>query len=377
MTPESDGRRDDWDPDVGPQTGGARPDDTDALDPSGAPRRIAEFGRGRTPAAPLPTTRRYRPPIVPTAPAPPVVDAEFEELPYGPIEGDSPLRNPYFLAAFAVGAAIILAIFVVVLFGGGDGNGHDPGVIVAPLTPGPDRGLLVRSVAAATLREGPGLDYAAISELPRGQEVEVIGKNTDARWFMIYYPPGSSLKGWVPATALNVAANRVDQIPEVDVTPIVRPTVIQPTPEPEPEATNTPEVTATATATAVPGPDLAIGILGNNCMLNIPLVVTVANAGQAPIVAREIRITVSTAAGVQNVTGTTVSLDPGASINIGTNYVLRERTTVTLDLIGAPPDVNPANNAATCAVSTLPEATPTQPVVLPSPIVTLPPTPGH
>lgn len=387
MTSERDGRPEDKASDVPPENGDYAIDNPEGLDPSGAPGPLVGLGRPEDmPPPPAPSLRRIASRPARTAPAPLVsraeVDAEVAlDPPYtpGPYEAEpeqSPLRNPYVLAALAVGAAIVMAIFVVVFLGGGDGNGSSPGVIIDPLTPGPGRGITLRSVAAATLREGPGLDYPALGELPRNQEVEVIGRSPDNRWFMIYYPPGSNLRGWVPSTALNVPSNRIDQIPLVDVTPIPRPTVIVPTSTPEP-ATPTPDTTPTGTPTTTPGPDLAVGVLANNCQQGAQLIVTVANVGASPVTAREVRLTVATQAGVVRVINTTLTLEPGTTLNVNTDYILQGQTTVTLDLIGAPADINLANNAAVCALPGAAAATPTPPGggVTPPPIVTSTPGP--
>lgn len=380
MTSERDSRQGDWAGRVPPE--GRPPQDPDeSLDPSGAPGPFAPFGEpSAPPPAPQPLHRispRTTPaPLVDRGrqgQAPEYVDADFKPLPAEDAD-QSPLRNPYVIAAIAVGAAILLAVLVVIFAGGDDGNGATTGVVINPLTPGPGRGQTFRSVAAATLREGPSLDYPALGELPRNQEVEVIGRSQDGRWFMIYYPPGSNLRGWVPATALNVPANRIDQITVVDVTPIPRPTVIVPTPTPEP-ASPTPEQTPTSTPTQTPGPDLAVGVLPNNCQPNAALVVTVANVGATAVQQREIRLTVATQAGVVRVLNTTVSLEPGGAVNIATDHVLTQQTRVTLDLIGAPADINPANNSAVCNVSSVaPTSTPSGGVT-PPPIPTSTPGP--
>src|SRR3989442_14163421 len=112
------------------------------------------------------------------------------------------LLTPSVLAGIAVPGPIVLAIIVVFVFGSPGGGAssadkNDSGdPLAGALTAGSGRGVPARSIATATVREGPGLDYQAIGELVRNQDVEVIGRNADSSWVSIYYPPGSHLKGW-------------------------------------------------------------------------------------------------------------------------------------------------------------------------------------
>lgn len=294
--------------------------------------------------------------------------------PYFTASEQSFLRSPYVIAGLAVAGAIVLAIFVVFIFGTRGGNGGDGGLIVEPLTPQPGRGVIARSIAIATVLEGPDRAYPALGELRAGLDIEVVGRTQDSTWYQIYYPPGSQLRGWVPSTALRVPAEGA-AIPIASVTPLPRPTVPQPTAAPEPTATETPTPTETGTPTPVGGPDLAVSIAPQNCAPGITLVVTVRNAGTTPVDNRSIRLTVLTSAGVQRVIDTSVSLPPGATVNLPTGFTVSTRTTVNLDLLGSPNDINLANNQADCAVGTPPvPGTPTPSPVVPPPIGTASPT---
>jgi hypothetical protein len=112
------------------------------------------------------------------------------------------------------------------------------------------------------------------------------------------------------------------------------------------------------------GPDLAIGVVEDSCQPGTPLVVTVRNAGTTSVNNRVLRITVSTQGGVQGLSSFSISLDPGASINLPTNQLVQlPRTTARIDLIGTPSDVNSANNTVDCVGSgtaTPQPATPTR-----------------
>jgi hypothetical protein len=264
------------------------------------------------------------------------------------------LRNPYVLAGLAVAASIVFAVMVVILFGGSDSSGgnlapagEDPAVAVEPLTPAAGRGLTARSIAAATVREGPGPEHTEIAPLRSGQDIEVIGRNQSSTWFQIYYPAGSDLKGWVPGSALRLPDGGNDKLTVVMPTPIPRPTVALPTPTAEPPASPTASATVAASPSPAASIDLAITIAA--CVPGTALVVNVANAGQAPVLNRQVRVTVASLSGVLGVADSVVSLPPGASIGIATNQVVQPtRMVARLDLIGAPLDGNGANNSAEC-----------------------------
>jgi hypothetical protein len=261
------------------------------------------------------------------------------------------LRNPYLVAGLAVAAAIVLAVIVVVLSGGGGGGATDGGdFAVAPLTPAPGSGLLVPSIATANVREGPSTEYVEIAVLPSGRNVDVVGRNAEATWFQIVYPPQSQFKGWVPASALRVPSGSVNGIPIVPVTPIDRPTVIVPTSTPEP--TETPSPTPTATVTPGGGIDLKIEILNSNCQAGSPLVVMVTNVGSAPTGNREVQVSVIVSGQIVGTSRHSISLEPGGpSVNLPTNQAIQPpRTGARLDILGTPQDVNLTNNAIECVV---------------------------
>ena len=337
MTSESDGRADETPP--------AEPTPVEA----GPERRVAEYGRAATPA---PAGSGAYPP-----PSPDEGQAENYD--------QAVLRNPYVLAGIAVAGAILLAIIVVVMFGstGGGASGGDSGKTGGPsdfLSPGTGRGIAARSIASATVREGPGLDYQALGELNRNQDVEVIGRNAESSWFSIYYPPGSNLKGWVPKSALNLGNDEISAVPITAVTPLPRPTVIQPTAPPEP--TRSPESpTPASTPTPAGGADLVATAVPGSCQLGQRLVVSVRNNGPAPqATPRAITVLVQTPDGAQValVSSSPVALQAGQAIDIDTNYVVNQRVVVVIDPLQVLADPNPANNRVDCAVVIIPTAPP-------------------
>jgi hypothetical protein len=121
------------------------------------------------------------------------------------------LRNRLLLAGFAVLAVLLLtAIVLVVLSGSTDddeasasGDATPEGTVVAT----PDADFTARVLTTATMRIGPGLTYPIMGTVPEGAVVVVAGRNEDDAWIQIIYPPGSELRGWVPAEQLQVTGD--------------------------------------------------------------------------------------------------------------------------------------------------------------------------
>ncbi len=204
------------------------------------------------------------------------------------------------------------------------------------------------------MREGPGLDYLAIGELSRNQDIEIAGRNEEGSWYNIYFPPGSSLRGWVPASALRLPSNTA-AIPVVSVTPIPRPTVIQPTAPPEPTGTQTATPTATGTGTPTGGTDLAASIVPGTCQIGARLIVNVKNLGPGGIISRAIQILVQRPDGSVVATAAQAATIPaGGQIDIDTNYVVIERVLAIVDPLGTIGDPNLGNNRVDCVVASVP-----------------------
>jgi len=259
---------------------------------------------------------------------------------------ESLLRNPYVLAGLAVAASIFLAVFVVAVFG--QSGGGAPAAVSAtsgPATPRQGAGLTVKSNQSATVRDGPGAEYAELGLLPPGRDTTVVGRNREASWYQILYPPDTNLKGWVPAGALGLPEDAEDRVEVVLSSTISRPTVPPPTPAPTEAATPTPAPTQPQA-----GPiDLAVSVIGGTCSAGNQLVVSLRNAGDAPITGRQAHLTVSTQSGALGELDVGLALGPGQSVSVNTGQQARApRTTVTAVLSGQPQDSNAANNIAVC-----------------------------
>jgi hypothetical protein len=264
------------------------------------------------------------------------------------------LRNPYIVAGIAVASAIVLAVFVVIVFGGGGGGGANGNGAIDPLTPQPGIGLTARSIATATVREGPSTEFIEIGTLRSGQDVEILGRDENARWFQIVFPPRSTLSGWVQASALRIPEASVAAIPLVHSTPIPRPTIILPTATAGPTETQTATPTVTGTATPTGGPDLAASAVAGTCREGRELIVSVRNLGPTPLVSRAITVLVQAATGQQRAIVTqTVNLGVNDAVDIDTGYELdnNERVVALIDPLGTLGDPNASNNRVDCVVT--------------------------
>ncbi len=281
---------------------------------------------------------------------PPAAAYGAEEIAIG-AEEESLLRNPYVLAALAVAGAIVLAVFVVIIFGssGEGGTGRDreaPGLGGLPTQPA-GRGVRARSIATSTVREGPSTEYLETGVLRSGQDVEVAGRNPEASWFQIFYPTGSQLRGWVPASALRLADGA--QLAVVAVTPIPRPTVILPSPTPEPPATAVPTATVTETPPPSTGADLAVRLV-SACTPGQRLLIIIRNLGPQPLTSRPLQVAVQAPDGTPRalVSLSPLTLPVGQEAAVDTTYVVQERVIAIVDPLGATGDPNPSNNRVDC-----------------------------
>ncbi len=72
---------------------------------------------------------------------------------------------------------------------------------------------------ALDVRLGPGTAFAVVGTIPRGGDVEPVGRDNDSQWLAIRFPPGSTARGWVQVSD-------VDNLTDVDRLAVVAPTPI-------------------------------------------------------------------------------------------------------------------------------------------------------
>jgi hypothetical protein len=84
-----------------------------------------------------------------------------------------------------------------------------PAVYVKPL----EIPLPPRTTATVHLHLGPDDRYAIIGTLQAGALVEVAGRDGTSEWLAIVFPPGSTLRAWLPAAMIEGVAS-VEALPE-------------------------------------------------------------------------------------------------------------------------------------------------------------------
>jgi uncharacterized protein YraI len=265
------------------------------------------------------------------------------------------LRNPYVLAGLAVSLAIILAVAVVFLFGrgneqgGGDNNGGSPNQTQAPRPTGVNAipgAINVKSVATATVREGPGQEYLELGLLRASQDVQVVGRNQESTWYQIVYPRDSQLRGWVPKSALGVAEGDQAALAVVTVTPIERPTVVIPTSTPRPA-----EPTATPEATQSPNDRADIGVvIAADCAPNSTINLAINNVGNTPI-DHNVQVIISNNGVVKYDEVFKARIAPGQSVPLATGVRAEAPSMTATVLLQGLQDVSAINNIASCQVS--------------------------
>ncbi|MFQ5614182.1 MAG: SH3 domain-containing protein [Anaerolineae bacterium] len=88
--------------------------------------------------------------------------------------------------------------------------------------PPPEAPSLVKVPVSATanvnVRDGPGTGYPVVGQAAPGQSSEAIGRNPDATWLYVVYPPGPGGFGWISAAYL-AAEGDVNSLAVMEVAP--------------------------------------------------------------------------------------------------------------------------------------------------------------
>ncbi|NOZ29457.1 MAG: SH3 domain-containing protein [Chloroflexi bacterium] len=67
-----------------------------------------------------------------------------------------------------------------------------------PVTTPPPTGLIARITAdVLNVRAGPGTNYAIVSKLRDGDQVQITGRNEDGTWLQIIYDEATEARGWI------------------------------------------------------------------------------------------------------------------------------------------------------------------------------------
>jgi hypothetical protein len=244
-------------------------------------------------------------------------------------------------------------VIVVLFFGGGDDGTQSPGTTAnatrTPTATADDgspstTGLAARSIAIATVREGPDLQFLELGLLQSNQDVDVVGRNENGTWFLIVFPPGTQLRGWVPETALRLPDNVDTVVAVVEATPVPRPDI------PDPTATTPPVAQETPTPAGENGPDLAVVIV-SDCSPGSEIVVAISYTGAEALDAEPIQVTVSNDGAVESQRAYQADMDPGAGTELPTGVNASPPQMAVSVLLTELDDIDPSNNIASCSVA--------------------------
>jgi uncharacterized protein YraI len=145
---------------------------------------------------------------------------------------DNPPRFNFFSLTFLVGfglggfMGVLLGLLALALVLDDNETPAAVAAIVEPsatflpgATPTPEPRARTRS--ALDVRLGPGTAFAIVGTIPRGGEVEPVGRDSSSTWVAIRFPPGSTARGWVPVSEVD-NLNAVDRLAVVQPTPLPR-----------------------------------------------------------------------------------------------------------------------------------------------------------
>lgn len=288
-----------------------------------------------------------------------------------------------FLLGFGLGSfvGVILAVVAVLAI---RGPTEEPKIadnqeqLLAPLTPTPTPQVQAtpdsrpRTKDGGNVYLGPGLAFAIVGTVSRGEPVEIVGRDADSQWVAIRFPPNSSARGWVAAESLD------------NLTSLERFTVVAPTPLPRSLNTTTPgggfpqgggplqtfptvtptpggSTTPLATRTVVPSGPADLVVNSATLLPDGRVAVVIGNRGPGDATGQPIFINVRdlTLRGEQ-IIGVS-ALRAGSTFVVQTQSFRIERETsiqVIVDPSGSIQDGDRGNNTLTVTLSPPPTSTP-------------------
>jgi len=309
----------------------------------------------------------------------------------GPETRSAVIRHPFFLAGLAVVVLLGLTAAGLVVFDSVRGtSGATPSVQVDPLdttaTAAPAAktaqasGVTAKAKVATSVRTAPGRTTPIFGTVPRGTQLDVDGRTTDAKWLRVIYPPRSDQHGWVAATDVEVTGDPMTLREATAEPPVIidLPTRAPITVSPQDDETPTPEGSPTGTVTGTPGagelPDLVVGT--TPVVTGGKLFVTVANFGKGDAKGDLdiILFNLDRTKVLGGVTLPSFSLASGKAVDIATGYPVLENQTILIvvDPNGTIDESDNTNNSVSIAVTVGEPATPTAeaPFVTPEPPTT-------
>jgi hypothetical protein len=296
-------------------------------------------------------------------------------------EGRGGVVSLAFLLGFGLGSfvGVILAVVAVLAI---RGPADEPKIadnqeqLLAPLTPTPTPQTQAtpdprpRTKDGGNVYLGPGLAFAIVGTVGRGEPVEIVGRDAESKWVAIRFPPNSSARGWISVEMLE-GLNGLEAYAVVAATPLPR-TLSTPFsgggsafPQssfftPTPQTTPTP-LTPVPTRTPVPTgpPDLVP--TSATLLPDGRITVVVGNRGPGDAMGQPIFIS------VRDLTLRGEQIIGVSNLRAGSTFVVQTQTfkvdsataiQVVVDPSGSIQDGDRGNNTLTVTLSPPPTATP-------------------
>jgi hypothetical protein len=282
-----------------------------------------------------------------------------------------------FLGGFGFGAFVGVGLALLVFFLVKDDSSKRrlvavpvavdaPDAAPAQVTPTPD--TRPRTKVGLDVRLGPGESFGLIGLLSKGEAVTPVGRDANATWLAIQFPPGSAGRGWVPV-------GQLDNVTGADLLAVVLPTPLPRTISPFPtaapslgqgpaSAATTTSIAVTATASANQGPQDLI-VTGISLLPDGRVAVTIGNRGPGDLVNQAVFVLVrNLALQSEQVVAPAGSLKAGATITVQTasfRVVQTQEVIAVADPYATINDPDRSNN--TLQVTLSPPRTPTPTVV--------------
>ncbi|MPZ49342.1 MAG: hypothetical protein GEU75_08600 [Dehalococcoidia bacterium] len=282
------------------------------------------------------------------------------------------------LGSFLGVALALVAIALVQRSDASDAN-QDPRAFVIPtqqpLPPGttatPD--ARPRTRTAVDVHLGPGGAFAVVGIFPRGEAVDVVGRDADSQWVAIRFPPGSTARGWVLVSNLEGVAG-LDRLSVVLPTPLPRSVTIPNFPfengDGGPPPRSTPEAGSGGGPIVTPTPRLNLGpvdlVVNRISLLSDGRVrVVVGNTGPGDLLEQQVNVLVrDIATRSELIISSQRGLEVGDTVTLTSSF-FTVRSELEVHAIADPSgnvnDPNRSNNflSVTLSPAPTPTATPT------------------
>ncbi len=232
--------------------------------------------------------------------------------------GGAPTKRHVRPPVLAGAAIVLIASFVIVMISAFDhrsSSGPPASVApvqVRPIVIEPDT---VRVYATSNVRAEPQASAEIVAIVPGGSPAEAIGRTADGQWVRVAYPAGSTIRGWLPASRIEIDRETLSRLPA------------------DPLLTSAPAASA---ATPVPAADALPDLTISDVFLlqDGRLTIDIRNIGTGSLAGVEVPLTVTKLSGellgVLRIGPTT--LGPGGSATVVTPIVVSETGSYRLEL---------------------------------------------